>query len=282
LAIIYNALTVFCEHFTGIYSKNKNIDRVIATGEKLQRKMVNSLQPLFDIFYDVHYVSNVFGEKPSDYLLKNAWYYENWALSNNRIGELGENVIDIMLKSCNLEGYASIEDMKLETEEIPLPEEPYVVIHNSAGRIGELKLLPIITCEKVVDYLNKKGIKVVQPGLKEDVYIKGCLDYRGKTNLFQTGHLIKNSEFYVGIEGLLAHIAKAVGKKSIICFGNTPVVSFGYKENINLTQGKCKPCWWSSLSIREDFTKECVLKQEYCQNLPSAEMIIEAIKKYEN
>lgn len=276
------SLTVFCEHFTGIYSKNKNIDRVIATGDKLQRKMVNSLQPLFDIFYDVHYVSKVFGEKPSEYFRQNEWYYENWALSNNRISEIKENVIDIMLKSCALEGYGSMEDMKLETEEISLPAEPYVVIHNSAGRIGELKLLPATSCEEVVNYLNQKGIKVVQPGVKEDDYIKGCLDYRGKTSLFQTAYLIKNSVFYIGIEGLGAHIAKAVGKKSIIAFSNTPVASFGYKENINLTQKQCYPCWWSSLSIKEDFTKECVLKREYCQNLPTAEMIIEAIKKYEN
>ena len=268
------SLTIFYEGSPEIYSKNKNIDKVIRVGRKIQQEMVNSLQPLFDIFYDVRYVSKVFGEKPSDYFLKYEQFFDNWALSNNQLDRLGENVIDMIIKSCALENYCSLEDMKLETEEIPLPKQPYVVIHNSGGNIGQLKLLPVQTCREVVNYLNKRKIVVIQPGVKEDIYIKGCVDYRGKTNFFQTAYLIKNSLFYLGIEGLLAHIAKAVGKKAIICFGNTPVSCFGYKENINFSQKKCHPpCWWASGQVHN----ECMLKHDYCQNLPTTEMIIEMI-----
>ena len=268
-----SSLTVFCEGSPEIYTKNKNIDKVSRVGRRLQQEMVNSLQPLFDIFYDVRYVSRVFGEKPSDYFLKYKWFYDNWALSNNQLDRIGDNVIDMIIKSCGLQDYCSLEDMSLETEEFPLPKKPYVVMHNSGGNIGQLKLLPIQTCKAIVDYLNRKGISVVQPGVREDIYINGCLDYRGKTNLFQTANLIKNSEFYIGIEGLLAHLAKAVGKKSIICFGNTPVSCFGYKENINLSQQKCQPCLWASGQAHN----ECMLKHDYCRNLPTVEMIIEMI-----
>ena len=270
-----SSLTVFCEGSHEIYSKNKNIDKVIRVGRRLQQEMVNSLQPLFDIFYDTRYVSRVFGEKPSDYFLKHKWFYDNWALSNNQLDRVGENVIDMIIKSCGLQDYCSLEDMKIEPEEFPLPKQPYVVIHNSGGNIGQLKLLPIQACRAIVDYLNRRGINVVQPGAKEDIYINGCLDYRGKTNLFQTAYLVKNSEFYIGIEGLLAHLAKAVGKKSIICFGNTPVSCFGYKENINLSQQKCQPCWWASGQAHN----KCMLKHDYCRNLPTVEMIIGGIEK---
>ena len=272
-----SSLTVFCEGSHEIYSKNKNIDKVIMVGRKLQQEMVNSLQPLFDIFYDVRYVSRVFGEKPCGYFLKYKWFYDNWALSNNQMDKIGGNVVDMIIKSCGLENYCSLGDMKLETEEIPLPAKPYVVIHNSGGNIGQLKLLPISTCRDIVDYLNRRGINVVQLGVKEDIYINGCLDYKGKTNLFQTAYLIKNCRFYIGIEGLGAHLAKAVGKNSIICFGNTPVSCFGYKENINLSQQKCQPCWWASGQAHN----KCMLKNDYCQNLPTTEMIIEAIEKWE-
>jgi len=64
----------------------------------------------------------------------------------------------------------------------------------------------------------------------------------GKTGVFQAADIIANSKFLISEEGGLVHVAKAVGKKSIVLFGPTQKWFFGYDDNINIREDSGVGC----------------------------------------
>ncbi len=115
------------------------------------------------------------------------------------------------------------------------------------------KSLPMPTMEKLVAELKAKGIVTVQLGAAHEPLIKGVAhDFRGLLTVRESAAILKLSICFVGTEGGLVHLAKAVGTASVVAFGPTPVEFFGYEDNINLSQGECQGCWWTT---REWMTK---------------------------
>jgi ADP-heptose:LPS heptosyltransferase len=57
----------------------------------------------------------------------------------------------------------------------------------------------------------------------------------------------------------LVHLAKTVGRRSIVLFGPTDPKLFGYKENINLHTNACPPCFWK----KNDWHKNCMLDKDF-------------------
>jgi ADP-heptose:LPS heptosyltransferase len=96
---------------------------------------------------------------------------------------------------------------------------------------------------EVVSELSNRYI-IYQIGSVIDPLLNNVIDLRGKTNLRETAALLFNSKYYIGGVGLLMHMAKAVGCKSIIIYGGreSPEQS-GYLDNINLySLLPCSPC----------------------------------------
>ena len=98
--------------------------------------------------------------------------------------------------------------------------------------------------QEVVDSLGKH-FKILQLGSKKDVRLKGVSDFCAKTSIREAGLFLKNARFFVGLEGALMHMARAVDCPSVIIWGGRlKPEQIGYPCFENLTyEIECSPCW---------------------------------------
>ncbi|MFA5549261.1 MAG: glycosyltransferase family 9 protein [Porticoccaceae bacterium] len=101
-------------------------------------------------------------------------------------------------------------------------------------------------CE-VIENMHQRhpSLKFVQLGLGVDPKLPCDLDLRGRTSLRETASALAASQLFLGGEGFLAHLARAVDTRSVVIFGGRSRASqLGYGCNINLeTYPACSPCW---------------------------------------
>ena len=110
--------------------------------------------------------------------------------------------------------------------------------------------------QAVADRLRGEAA-IVQVGDKSDPKLDGVLDLRGKTTLCETAAVLSQSLIYIGGEGGLMHMARAVDRRSVIVYGGRirPEHS-GYSCNANLVgDPPCSPCWRRS---RCDYNRICL------------------------
>ncbi len=103
----------------------------------------------------------------------------------------------------------------------------------------------------------------VQVGTLVDPLIDGAIDARG-ASLAATASILEQANGMVAVEGGMAHLGAAVGLRSTVLFGPTPIVSFGYPGNRNLGTARCLPCFWF-----EGWAHNvCALGASSCVNFP--------------
>lgn len=160
-----------------------------------------------------------------------------------------------------------------DTERAANPRpSPYVVIQSSRRSaslvIGNKEWFPE-RFQVVVDAF-RKSCAVIQLGLPSDPPLTGAEDLRGQTTLRQSAAILAGASAFVGLVGLLMHLARAVDCPAVIIYGGRerPDQS-GYAVNRNLfTALPCSPCWrWNSC----DFDRRCLREI-------AAEQVIEATR----
>lgn len=123
--------------------------------------------------------------------------------------------------------------------------------------------------QQVADALSD-AVTWVQLGAPEDPPIKGAIDKRG-ANLRDVAAIMAQSRCFVGLEGFLMHLARAVDCPSVIVMGGRSVASkVGYAAFTNLTRSpSCSPCW-----------RVCQCDHDHiCLSSITAEEVIEACQK---
>jgi len=123
-----------------------------------------------------------------------------------------------------------------------------------------------------VSHVLCRNFTVVQLGSAKDPPLEGAYDLRGRTSLIQAAGVLSSSKLFIGLEGFLAHLARAVNTRSVIVYGGrAPPQHSGYICNSNLfTQISCSPCWnWSRCDFdracMKQITVEAVLQASYKQ-----------------
>ena len=86
--------------------------------------------------------------------------------------------------------------------------------------------------------------KLIQLGSAQDPALPVDADLRGRTTLREAAAILANSAVFVGLEGFLTHLARAVDCPSVVVMGGrAPAAIFGYSANCNLTAfPSCSPC----------------------------------------
>jgi len=110
--------------------------------------------------------------------------------------------------------------------------------------------------QKVVKALCR-DFEFVQLGAVTDPPLEGAVDMRGKTTIREAAAILASCRLFVGLVGLVMHLARAVDCRSVIVYGGRELPSqTGYPCNENLsTQPPCSPCWrWNSC----DFDRRCL------------------------
>jgi ADP-heptose:LPS heptosyltransferase len=149
--------------------------------------------------------------------------------------------------------YVSTEDYKSSSS---LKNIRFVTVNNTGSHGIMTKSWSPESWAKAITHLKKSGMYVVQLGKKSEPDLPG-VNERFYGTIHETAAVIDRAKFSIFIEGGLAHISKALGKKCIVLFGPTPVQVFGYEENINIRGTECSPCWHPKQG-RYDWNKYCI------------------------
>lgn len=90
--------------------------------------------------------------------------------------------------------------------------------------------------------------ELLQLGSPGDPLLPGVRDLRGKTTLRETAAILSQSLLFVGLEGLLMHLARAVECRAVVVYGGyTHPTHTGYSAYENLFSAvPCAPCWLRS------------------------------------
>jgi ADP-heptose:LPS heptosyltransferase len=100
--------------------------------------------------------------------------------------------------------------------------------------------------QAVVNELIRLGHKVVQLGVVEDEPLQDAIDLRGKTTLRRGASILANARLFIGLEGGLVHMARAVGTTCVVIYtGYTTPEETGYANNINLRAESARESCWS-------------------------------------
>ena len=102
-------------------------------------------------------------------------------------------------------------------------------------------------------------IRFVQIGVPGDPLLENVIDAR-HLDVRMTAAVIRNSLFFLGLEGGLMHLAKAVGRRAVIIYGGMirPDIS-GYAENVNIYQAAdCSPCFDSDRAHKPCESMKCM------------------------
>lgn len=109
---------------------------------------------------------------------------------------------------------------------------------------------------EIVSVLSEK-YAVIQIGLPAEQKLSNVIDLTDNPSISKTAGILKEAVFFIGQEGFLMHLARAVGTRSVIIFGGR-VKSWqtGYSCNENLeSEINCSPCWQNN---KCDYDRKCI------------------------
>lgn len=268
------------DHSTSIFDNHPYIDLTIECKYMPLRQVVKSVIGLVENVFDLCYVSCAYGSwSNSAYFYENMWHYTNFPYSICRIEELKKHVCDVMLYSLGLEQFANCNDLLVIPDSVLEPiNGDYVIVCNSPGNFEECKLKqwPKEDWQKLIMWLHSKRIIPVQLGVATDELIHtDVMDLRGKTSPRQAAGYLQCSRGYIGIEGGIFHLSKAVGVPAVVIFNATPVISYAYPDTLVVTNSQCKSCIWGELW----FKAKCKYGYKYCINSPSWQAVANQVEK---
>jgi len=121
-----------------------------------------------------------------------------------------------------------------------------IAIHTS----GMAAAVPFTTKEwgagRFADVVRELGrdFKFVQLGSPQDPPLQGAVDLRGATTPREAAAVLSASELFIGLEGFLSHLARAVDCRSVVVMGGRAAPAIvGYGCNANLySPVSCAPC----------------------------------------
>lgn len=176
------------------------------------------------------------------------------------------HVLRIMLAAAGVRGPATLRPYlylsDAERSDAAWASDAVVVQSSGQGAIypNRLKEYPRDRLQAVVSELARSR-RIIQVGHPADVLLEGAVDLRGKTSIRQTAAVLSQARLFVGAEGGLMHVARAVECPAVIIYGGRlwPEQT-GYICNANLVnRPPCSPCWqWN----RCDFGHVCMLAIE--------------------
>lgn len=173
-----------------------------------------------------------------------------------------DSIYKQFMKSLDLPGNAAPQLYLTDTEIQQAKNKydfPYIVIC-PAGKVkfsANRKEWGIENFQKLRDLMIDH--QFIQIGLKKDALLKNVIDARG-VPVLESAAIIQNSLFFIGLEGGLMHLTKAVNKKSVIIYGGfiRPQIS-AYEENLNISNlVDCSPCFHSSYPHEHCETMKCM------------------------
>jgi ADP-heptose:LPS heptosyltransferase len=68
-------------------------------------------------------------------------------------------------------------------------------------------------------------------------------DVRDRCNLKQTSYLLEQTDFFIAVDSIVAHLSLASGKRGLVLWGSSSVKIHGHSHNYNISPRRpCSPC----------------------------------------
>tara|TARA_B100000035_G_scaffold115128_1_gene97525 strand:- start:4873 stop:5844 length:972 start_codon:yes stop_codon:yes gene_type:complete len=183
--------------------------------------------------------------------------------------EKNQNIIEHNMQRLGIDKYdykanyfLSKEEKIWAKKEIKQLDRPILAICTKSKET--VKNWPEANWSNLIKNLKYK-FSIIQLGDDKEPFFEGIHRYAGKLSMRESAAILSTTNYFIGPDSLLMHIANGLDIPSIIIFGGSrPVDCFGYSENINLRSFlECSPCW-----IHEGY-EECSY-QIKCMQLPIA------------
>lgn len=191
-------------------------------------------------------------------------YAEEISADPQRLRFFEGHFIEAMCRSVGIEGPVDLHPTVFLTEEEKERQRRFgghIVVQTSRSNprfsSSNKEWIPE-SWARLAPMINTLG-KVVQVGSVGDPDFPEAEDMRGKTTLRELAAILAQGRIFIGLEGFLMHLARAVGTPAVILYGGfiSPAKS-GYPQNINLfTQLPCSPCGYTNFC---EYQKECMKK----------------------
>jgi ADP-heptose:LPS heptosyltransferase len=212
-----------------------------------------------------------------------------------------DSVQNILLANENWKGTLSEKDFSLSSRTYSLIEgikKPYVAVQISAGNnINTFKNWPVahwIDLLKIASEIFPEFTWVLmgepaERSIAETIMnnkINNVISFVGKTSVEETIPLIANSDFFLGLDGGLMHLAFCLGKPTFTLWGPSDFNLYGYQE-INPAKNKvifreisCRPCnsWIMPNRTRVSDPREC--PDFACMQLLQPIKVFEQLEKF--
>ena len=120
--------------------------------------------------------------------------------------------------------------------------------------------------QQVVDGL-KSRFNFVQVGSADDPPLHNVVDLRGKTSIREVAGILATSMMFIGLVGMLMHLARAVDCRSVIVYGGRELPwQSGYSCNENVVSiPPCSPCWrWNTCGYNRRCMDEITALEVVC------------------
>jgi len=121
-----------------------------------------------------------------------------------------------------------------------------ITLHCNAGW-SPYKNWDIKNWQKIINHINtsySSNYNIVQIG-KKDFALEGIIDMGNKLSVVESIQLIKKATLHLGVDSFSNHATALLPyTPSIILWGSTSPISFGYGHNVNIWKPlKCSPCY---------------------------------------
>ncbi len=229
----------------------------------------------YDIAYEFNRLPHIwYKDKSKENELDEKKYF-NWSLSSqNIIKNWSGSIYEYYAKQTNLnlensDLYIPINDKNdiLQNKVLNKYEisNNFITINSGCDKnAGILKLWDRNKWKELCTKLKQNNINIIQLGNNFDENLDGVKKIQCE-NLIDLLFILKCSKLHIGNEGGLIHLAHAVKTKSIVLFGPTDSILYGYKDNINIDNRKCDTCWW----VNSKWSQKCIRGNKSCVNIDS-------------
>lgn len=160
----------------------------------------------------------------------------------------------------------------------------YITIHTGkpphASVAHPTRLWPAENYEILTERLKKAypGCPVVQIGTEGNAALAGAdMVLAGQQSFPLFAAVLRHSKVHIGIDSGAVHLRRAMGAgPSVVLFGPTPKVYFGYAKNINIQKTVC-PHWCAGLT--DTWRNTCLVGQvPACMDAISVEEVFKAVE----
>lgn len=167
-------------------------------------------------------------------------HYNSWA--TNRLQDLHKSVVEL---NCEAVGVRSNYD------EARLPVSKFSdgnFITINCGAMGSERGIRQTKqwngWQEVCDGLVERGERVVQLGIRWEKKLKR-VEHVWQRPLPEVMRYLASSKLHLGNENGIVRLRRLVtNKPSVVVFGPTHPIMYGFKNNINIWSNICRPCFW--------------------------------------